>query len=195
MAGVSCNRPDYRHKCKICGDMRYAKSGTALCETHYRIYNREQMARMRVKHGRHGYSMACLACGNKYHATIKDKEFCPHCRFYSKAPTDSTYEYIAAHGFHKWPKHRVIVEELLGIELLPPLLHIHHLDCNGKNNVPSNFVILHRNLHAKLHRYLDKKYLACIVEHGKWYEVLVEVTESWLAQVDHVRIADITPDF
>lgn len=52
-------------------------------------------------------------------------------------------------------EHRVIAKELIGRELQDNE-EVHHLDRNKSNNTPSNLIVLEKNQHAKLHKWLDK---------------------------------------
>ena len=60
-------------------------------------------------------------------------------------------------------EHRYVAEQMLGRELTESEI-VHHLDCNKKNNDPSNLVVLvDKSSHMKLHCWIDS---GCGVHHS-----------------------------
>lgn len=51
-------------------------------------------------------------------------------------------------------EHHVVVCEALGLTEIPPGYHVHHCDCNPRNNAFDNLVLLEAGEHASLHRVL-----------------------------------------
>lgn len=48
--------------------------------------------------------------------------------------------------------HQAVAAEILGIERIPPGLHVHHRDCDINNCTPSNLVVLSASDHKWIHK-------------------------------------------
>lgn len=169
-----------RTTCNVCGLPRKLGSDRALCAIHITEYESQATLRSRVKLGRYNYPTVCRICHLEFSAASKDNSYCADCRRLHKPPVDTNYIFVDAHGTHRYPQHRLVVERILGVARLPTSLHIHHYNCNGRDNAPSNLVVLAQEAHNRLHRCLDSQYLLCIANFDDWLSVLSNTTETWL---------------
>jgi len=67
-------------------------------------------------------------------------------------PTHIDKGYTFSYKIGKVPLHRLVVLEFFGINKIPSELQVHHRDCDKRNNIPTNLVVLTNSDHRWLHK-------------------------------------------
>lgn len=186
-------------KCKVDGCNREVCKGRRYCRHHYLELKRKQFHE-RVESGtyrRTMYDKECILCGKSYKAWRKDSKFCSHkCSVASlKNEGINNYVYSGDYKVSIW-EHRVIASKILGRKLNSNEV-VHHVDLNPKNNSLSNLIVLSRNKHASLHRYIGMqgallKRLGNVNIENCWETWIHETTTTWLetAGVKVIKLSD-----
>lgn len=97
-------------------------------------------------------------CGMKCFARYKSKNYLGsnNPNFKGRNVDTDGYQINIPHasGFNNSEKklHRAIVADVLGLDRLPPSVHVHHRDCDFQNNVAHNLVMLTASDHNWLHK-------------------------------------------
>lgn len=126
------------------------------CREHYLQRKREKAKEHYATNGHYSYKKTCCCCGKDFDSWSKDGIFCSRACYnqYNKAICkEATNNYERAHGENYSFMHRRIAENLLQTKLGENIV-VHHLDWCPTNNEPSNLLVLHRSMHAKLHKYI-----------------------------------------
>lgn len=166
--------------CKECGGPR--EVGRKLC----RPCNLERLKRGMEGKPRYMWLKVCVACKKEFNAWRKIQTMCSSC--YKdmnriKASHICTNNYI----LFKQPgktEHRHKAETLLGRKLQTNEV-VHHLDENPKNNEVTNLIILTRQMHGRLHQYLDLQRVILEKSGNEniencWNNLRVPMTTAWL---------------
>lgn len=97
----------------------------------------------------------CVICGKHYSATRKSSLYCSQeCLHKSIIPEGkNNYVYNNDYKNERW-KHRAIAKKILGRPLNTNEV-VHHIDFNPKNNSLDNLLVISRDKHNSLHRFLN----------------------------------------
>lgn len=171
--------------CKNCGNPR--EIGRRLC----RPCNLQRLIDSSKDRPRYMFEKTCAACKKGYQAWRKEQELCRECYYDMKklsAETLSSNNYVVKHANNRGRKfrheHRYIAEQVLGRTLACHEI-VHHMDDDPKNNLVTNLVVMTRDAHGRLHKYLDLQRV--ILEKSNtenfencWKTLIVPITTAWL---------------
>lgn len=97
----------------------------------------------------------CVICGKEIIKNRKDQDMCYDCYKQLHHKTVENYNSVTRNKQGKTLGRHTILN--LGFTLSKDMC-IHHIDENPENNKISNLMIIHRKLHARLHRFLEKNW-------------------------------------
>lgn len=179
-----------------------ADAGRRYCHKHFLERKSKQRAERKALglKVRTTYTNTCMLCGCCFTSTRKTSKYCKSCyEKMQKFGNSCTNNYVYNKKDYKqsvW-QHRQIVEKLLGRKLNTNEV-VHHLDGNPKNNELTNLIVLSRQKHGALHRFLDIQGVIlqeCKNENTEncWNNLIVPITTTWLetAGVKVIKIWEI----
>ena len=163
MSCVECGKPR-RIGRKICGDC-----------------NKQRLLRIARSKPRYVWSKVCRICQNDFKAWRKKQLLCSSChKFVLQIASEkrATNNYVTEKGI---AEHRAIAESIIRRKLLPNEV-VHHIDEDPRNNSPKNLLVMEREDHSKLHKFLN--YMKAMLRYYKFdelYERLkLKLTEAWV---------------
>lgn len=156
-------------------------------------YNRDRAKQRYSEIGRHNYGEGqCNICKKSMTLWRKDQQCHQACR---KKIYDDYSKEVCRDTTVMTIGRRTIID--LGI-VIPKGYVVHHLDENPLNNDTKNLVLLSRNAHCSLHRYLQQNWSLWLKNHNSnpencWDTLRDHLTKTWLeiASVRVIKINDI----
>lgn len=187
---------DNKEICTVCGKSPREKD-RRYC---HRCYLDRRKVFSRKREGerlRYGIGN-CISCGGRIILGHANQRYCRECYIsISKIGTNSTNNYDNAGGGGYCWLHRKIVEEILKRKLSTNEV-VHHIDCNPKNNVISNLIVISRVQHGRLHQFLRETRAAFekskdVKNENCWDTLIASLTTTWLetASVKVIKIMEI----
>ena len=177
--GYSWNKKDrVKVVCSICGKEEFVIKSRAL---KYRFCSKlcESKGKTKSLEEKNLISKLCPICGQKFiiKASSSERRVCcsKKCLYELKQKTsvgerNPNYKgFVIENGVRRKSyerykdAHQRIVFDYFGIHI-PPLYHIHHKDCNPKNNELSNLVVLPNTVHMLIHRWFGNILLSAITK-------------------------------
>ena len=183
----NCGKPliNERHLCKECQKIKkreYAKK-------HYS--EQQKQGAIRTRYG----ITNCSICGKEIIKNRPDQFMCYDCY--------KQYRHKTVDDYNKVPrskKSNTIARQMLldlGFKLNKNIC-VHHLDEDPNNNVLTNFLIINKKNHAKLHRYLERNWSLLLKNNSSnsencWETLRDQLTTTWLEtmSVNVIKIIDI----
>ncbi len=174
--------------CKRCNKVR--ELGRRLCRECYLETQLESSKKRYQEVGRTLYTYFCKCCKKEFTRCRKHvvNPICNDCRNSIKIiPINNNYE-PGNNGYTF--KHREIAETILG--KLPSKLNVHHLDNNPINNQETNLIVLKKNDHARLHKYLfdEQVYYEKTKGIDYWNNMIVKISFKIMEkyQINYIKL-------
>lgn len=145
------------------------------------IFNRERVKQYHKKDKPRYGIIKCTVCGEDMIKNRPDQLYHGKCRFEGK-PKTGKYNEIKRSKEANMIARQIILD--LGFNLNSNII-VHHIDENPNNNILSNFMILSRSNHGKIHQFLNKQWLTLRKINTenldeKWYDIRNQLTNTWL---------------
>lgn len=167
--------------CVSCSGPR--EIGRKVCRTCHLSLARKRAKDRSDKFGRYFYSKDCMACKVPFKAWRQKQVLCPCCYKRSLNTGFQKNKYSFQSKMSK-NEHRFIAEKLLGRKLSYNEV-IHHIDENPCNNNLDNLMLMTRQAHGKLHKFLRGQRVIWEKSQNEnlvncWDNLRVAQTTAWL---------------
>ncbi len=139
--------------CKLTTEYKYCSDCKKSLK---RKYAKEQYAKLLslgIRKQRYGITN-CIYCGKEIIKNQKDQDTCYDCYIKNRHKTVENYNKVKRSSKGNTIGRQIIID--LGFSLNEMV--VHHIDENPNNNKLSNLMIINRENHASLHRYLEKNW-------------------------------------
>jgi len=167
--------------CVTCSGPR--QIGRKVCRACHLSLARKRAKDRNDKFGRHFLLKDCVACKAAFKAWRQKQILCPSCYKQSLKTGFQKNKYLFETKTSK-NKHRVLAEKLLGRKLSYHEV-IHHIDENPSNNSLDNLMLMTREAHGKLHKFLRGQRVIWEKSQNEnlvncWDNLRVAQTTAWL---------------
>ena len=179
-------------KSKLCIDCNTNVSiERKRCKECVKIYNRERVKKYYTKNKKRYGIIICDVCGETLIKGRPEQTTHGKCKIQHKTVDD--YNTVLRSKQGNTIARQIIID--LGFQLNRNLV-VHHIDENPNNNILSNFWIINRKNHAKLHRFLEKQWsllrkLNSSNLENCWNILRGQLTTTWL-EITGVKVIKIT---
>lgn len=157
--------------------------GRKVCKTCHLSLAKKRAKDRYEKLGRRFLSVDCKACKMPFKAWRKQQILCPSC-YKESFKTNFKENNYSFEPKTSRNKHRVLAEKVLGRKLSYNEV-IHHIDENPLNNDLDNLMLITRQAHGKLHKFLRGQRVIWEKSQNEnlvncWDNLRVAQTTAWL---------------
>lgn len=182
-----CGKPLTNER-RICKECR---------KSNKRLYAKLHYAELKEKgitKKRYG-TITCSNCGKEIIKNRPDQTLCYDCYKLLHHKTVDDYNKVARSNKSNTIARQIVLD--LGFTLNKNIC-VHHLDENPNNNKLTNFLLISRSNHAKLHRFLERNWSLLLKNNSSnlencWNILRDQLTTTWLEtmSVKVIKIIDI----